>query len=153
MNLRKSTVAAAVMIVLGSIVQPSAFCFPGTATARAATAASVSADKYIRTELYFGLARQGGAHVTDREFQDFVDGFVTSRFPDGLTILEGRGQWRESDLSITKERSKVLILLYPKRERRTASRKIDEIREEYKKRFAQSSVLRVDMSKSLIVSF
>ena len=115
--------------------------------------ASVFEGKYIRTELYFGLSRKGKPDVAETEFQTFIDVIVTPRFPDGLTIVEGRGQWRESDQTIAKERSKVLILIYPKRDKRLASRKIDEIREEYKKRFAQSSVLRVDMSKSLVVTF
>ena len=115
--------------------------------------ASIFEGKYIRTELYFGLSRKGKSDVAETEFQAFIDDIVTPRFPDGLTIVEARGQWRENDLSITKERTKVLILLYPKREKQMASRKIDDIREEYKKRFAQSSVLRVDMSKSLVVTF
>ena len=149
----KSAFVAAVFIVLGSFMQPSAFCFSGTMAVRDTVSSSAFADKYIRTELYFGLARKGRQDVTDSEFQSFVDEFVTPRFPDGLTIVEARGQWRENDLSITKERTKVLILLYPKREKQMASRKIDDIREEYKKRFAQSSVLRVDMSKSLVVTF
>src|SRR5262245_54518677 len=38
---------------------------------------------FARTELYFGTAKPEGA-VTEAEFREFVDQFVTPRFPDGL---------------------------------------------------------------------
>ncbi len=59
---------------------------------------------FVRTELYFGTAREGGA-VTDAEFKDFVDNHVTPRFPDGLTLLKGDGQFRGADDVVIKERS------------------------------------------------
>jgi len=46
-----------------------------------------------------------------------------------------------------------LILLYPVSARNEKSVKIEEIREEYKKRFLQQSVLRVDDSLPVWVSF
>lgn len=110
-------------------------------------------EKYIRTELYFGLSRKNGPNVADEEFDRFVEEFVTPRFPNGLTVIDATGQWREDDSTVTKERSKVLVLIYAKKGRRDAGVKIEQIREEYKKRFAQDSVVRVDMSKSLEVSF
>lgn len=113
----------------------------------------VSDSKHVKTELYFGLSRKGGPDVSEEEFQRFIDEFVTSRFPSGLTVVDARGQWREGDQTITKERSKLLILIYPRKERREASRKIDEIRAEYKKRFSQDSVLRLDQTKGISVLF
>ena len=110
-------------------------------------------ENFAKTELYFGLGRKGGPDVSDAEFQAFVDEFVTPRFPMGFTILEATGQWREDDNSITKERSKVLVVAYPRKERRSAGVKLEEIRAEYIKRFAQKSVIRIDMGKSLQVSF
>ena len=109
--------------------------------------------KYARTELYFGLSRKGGSNVSEREFQDFLNEFVTPRFPNGLTIIDARGQWRENDLTITKEPSKVVILFYPRKERRDAGRKIEEVRAEYKRRFSQQSVLRVDQTEKISVMF
>jgi hypothetical protein len=109
--------------------------------------------KYARTELYFGLSRKGGSNVSEREFQDFLNEVVTPRFPNGLTIIDARGQWRENDLTITKEPSKVVILFYTRKERRDAGRKIEEIRAEYKRRFSQQSVLRVDQTEKISVMF
>ena len=113
---------------------------------------SAIAEKFIRTELYFGRNRPNGT-VTDAEWQSFVDEFVTPRFPDGLTILDADGQWRGKDGSIAREQSKVIVLLYPRKLRRSMNAKIEEIRAEYKKRFAQESVMRIDITKSVEVSF
>ena len=64
-------------------------------------------------------------------------------FPDGLTVLTGYGQFRNSAQVIIQERSTELILLYPL-QMPEANRKIQEIRENYKRAFQQESVLRVD---------
>lgn len=97
---------------------------------------------WSRTELYFGSERPGG-EVTDAEFTDFMDREITPRFPDGLTLLAGYGQFLNSTGALIKERSKVLILLYPVN-MREANKNIQEIREKYKAMFQQESVLRVD---------
>ena len=96
-----------------------------------------------RTELYFGSEKPDGSDVTDRQFRAFVDEYVTPRFPDGLTLLTGFGQFRNSSNVIVKERSRVLILLYPRNDR-DAHHEIEEIRAIYKEQFQQESVLRVD---------
>lgn len=95
-----------------------------------------------RLELYFGTQRPGGAPVTDAEWAAFLDEEVTPRFPDGLTVLEGNGQWRNSQGVITRETSTLLIILYePSAEKHAA---IEDIRAAYKDRFDQESVMRVD---------
>ena len=66
---------------------------------------------------------------------------VTPRFPDGLTVLDAQGQWRDSDGLIQQERSKLLVILAPPDG--DAMRLIDEVSDEYKRRFNQESVLRV----------
>jgi len=95
-----------------------------------------------RLELYFGTQRPGGAPVTDVEWAAFLDEEVTPRFPDGLTVLKGSGQWRNSKGVITRETSTVLVILYdPAAQKETA---IEDIRAAYKDRFDQESVMRVD---------
>ena len=111
------------------------------------------ASPFIRTELYFGRNKPDGAEVSRKDFDEFLTGFVTERFPDGLTVLTGRGQFLDSDGEVERERSVVLILLYPVSARNEKSVKIDEIRDEYKKRFLQQSVLRVDDPLPVWVSF
>jgi hypothetical protein len=111
------------------------------------------ASPFIRTELYFGRNKSDGTEVSRKEFNGFLSGFVTERFPDGLTVLNGRGQFLNSRGEVERERSVVLILLYPTSARNEKHIKIEEIREEYKKRFLQQSVLRVDDPLPVWVSF
>jgi hypothetical protein len=111
-----------------------------------------AAQPFGRTELFFGAAKPQGV-VTEAEFQAFVDEHVTRRFPDGLTVLKGAGQFRDEHRVVRKEAAFVLIVLYPDATREKSSRKLNEIREIYKDLFQQRSVLRVDDPQSVWVSF
>lgn len=95
---------------------------------------------FARTELFFGKAKPDGSMVTDKEFRAFLDEVITPRFPNGLTMLPGAGQFRGS--SIQREGAVFVILLYPADEQDSSAR-IEEIRNRYRKTFAQESVLRV----------
>jgi uncharacterized protein DUF3574 len=110
-----------------------------TGTLQAATS---SGKLFHRTELYFGRNRPGG-EVSEEQFQHFLAVEVTKRFPDGLTLLDGLGQFLDSSGTIVKEKSKLLILFYPLNDRQ-ADRKVEDIRTAYKGQFQQESVLRVD---------
>jgi hypothetical protein len=97
---------------------------------------------WARTELYFGLSRADGPDITNDEFEEFLDTVVTPRFPDGLTLLTGDGQFRGESGVVIKEPSKLLILFYPWTAQR--SQAANRIREIYKRDFQQQAVLRVD---------
>lgn len=112
----------------------------------------VRTEPFIRTELYFGRNSPSG-EISEDAFAGFVSEIVTREFPDGLTILDGIGQFRDASGEIIREKTKVLILFYPFETRRAASRKIELVRDEYKKRFQQQSVLRVDDALPVRVSF
>lgn len=98
---------------------------------------------WSRTELYFGTNRSNGQPVTDTEFDGFLERQVTSRFPDGLTLLNGYGQFRNSRGDLIREKSFVLILFYPP-QMQDAHKRIQEIRDQYRAEFNQESVLRSD---------
>jgi len=117
-----------------------ALCAPLSAAAQ--PACSGEAFPLARLELYFGTQKPGGAVVTEAEWGAFLNEEVTPRFPDGLTVLTGNGQWRNAAGVITKETSAVLVILYePSAEKEVA---IEDIRAAYKDRFEQESVMRVD---------
>jgi hypothetical protein len=103
---------------------------------------------FVRTELFFGLSKPDHTQVTELEFQQFINREVTPRFPDGLTLLSGRGQFKTSSHKIVKEPTNLLILIYP--QDRLAPRKVEQnqkveqIRKAYKLAFQQESVLRSD---------
>lgn len=105
---------------------------------------------FWRTELYFGRDKNDGTQVSDEEWEKFIDEVVTPKFPQGLTVLDAKGQWQNDSGKVIKESSKVLILLYPTKFRKSSSRKIEEIRQAYKKMFNQQSVMRVDTRQNYI---
>jgi hypothetical protein len=111
------------------------------------------AEPFIRTELFFGSNKPDGTVVSEAEFARFLDQEITPRFPDGLTLLTGLGQFRGSSGAIERERSMLLILLYPRDTARASSAKIEQIRTAYKARFQQESVLRADERLPECVSF
>jgi Protein of unknown function (DUF3574) len=99
---------------------------------------------YVRTELFFGLGNADGSEVSDLEFNQFLTRTITPKFPDGLTLLSGRGQFRSSNGKIIKESSNLLILIYPFDRLIQSSQEIKSIRQIYKREFKQESVLRSD---------
>jgi Protein of unknown function (DUF3574) len=112
----------------------------------------VDAQLFARTELFFGSERPG-PDVSRREFNQFLDKEITPRFPDGLTLLSGRGQFREANGTIVEENSFVLILFYPYEDRAEASALVEELRRLYTEQFNQESVLRVDDPRPVLVAF
>ncbi|WP_063736692.1 DUF3574 domain-containing protein [Streptomyces sp. RTd22] len=100
---------------------------------------------YVETRLYFGTERSdGGPPVTEKQFLAFVDRRITPRFPAGLTIQDGRGQWRDANGTIERERSYEVTLLYPTSEARAQHPRIERIRTAYERSFGQESVARAD---------
>ncbi|MEU9622715.1 DUF3574 domain-containing protein [Streptomyces sp. NPDC048155] len=116
-----------------------------SASQPAAPSAAARGKDHIETRLHFGTERpDGGPKVTDRQFLAFVEEEVTPRFPSGLTIQDGRGQWRDSHGVVERERSYELTLLYPASEARVRDVQIERIRDAYKKTYAQESVARIE---------
>ncbi|WP_171167569.1 DUF3574 domain-containing protein [Streptomyces sp. I05A-00742] len=141
-RLRAAAVTAAAVLAVGA---PTAYAALDTDTAPAAQQTPVRGKPYIGTHLYFGTGGNGGRpDVTDKQFTDFVAKRVTPVFPDGLTIENARGQWRDAKGVVIRERSYELTVLYPKRQARAKDPGIEAIRAAYKKQFHQESVMRVD---------
>ena len=107
-----------------------------------ATAEPAAPENPLRV-LGTAIAAAAGGAVTEAQFRSFVDEQVTPRFPDGLTLLTGIGQFRDAGGATLVEGANVLILLYPHGSAR-ADRQIDAIRNDYRRRFEQQSVLRAD---------
>ena len=80
------------------------------------------------------LGRKG----SDARWRQFLAREVTPRFPNGLTVYETTGQWRDPAHNvIVRERSRVLRMIVPLD---TARDKIDAVADAYKKQFSQKSV-------------
>ncbi len=92
----------------------------------------------VTVQLLFGRTRPGGV-VSDAEWRDFLATTVTPRFPDGLTVWQGEGQWRSPATGrITAEPSTVVeIVAAPGPD---LAQRVQAVREAYRARFAQESV-------------
>jgi len=81
----------------------------------------------------------GRTHVSEASFARFLAAEVTPRFPDGFTVIDARGQWRNPDSrKISRERSKVLMIAMPPGA--DNDERLQKIIEAYKVRFKQQSV-------------
>lgn len=89
--------------------------------------------------LAFGLSRPDGGHVTDSEWEDFLQGVVTPRFPAGLSATDAQGQWQEKPgRPVTREPARLVWIMAPWTPELVPS--LTAIRETYKKQFNQKSV-------------
>jgi hypothetical protein len=114
------------LMLAGCATQPP--CPPGLGPATVASA-------------YFGRTAGGEEIVTDAEWARFMDQAVTPAFPDGLTVLDGAGQWRGRSGAISRQRSKVLVVALPDGDAAEAQRRLAPVIATYRERFRQESVM------------
>lgn len=96
---------------------------------------------WVADRLFFGRSIPDGGTVSDREWAEFVRDVVTPRFPDGLTVYHGQGQWRDAQGQVQREDVTVVEIFHPAGPASDAA--LREIAAEYRRRFRQESVLRV----------
>lgn len=89
-------------------------------------------------DLFFGRNIGGRLGVSEAAFAAFVDREVTPRFPEGLTITDARGQYREASGRLIREPSKVVTIVLSDEARDLP--RLAEIAGAYRRRFAQESV-------------
>jgi hypothetical protein len=145
--------ALAAMIFCAAQVSPAQSLSFRSSQPSIVAAKTIESEAFIRSELFFGRNKPDGTEVSEEEFAEFLRDAITPEFPDGLTVLDGIGQFRDASGATVREKAKVLILLYPSSAKKQSSRKIERIRRAYKTRFAQQSVLRVDDVLPVRVSF
>jgi hypothetical protein len=93
-------------------------------------------------QLFFGRDIQGRAMVSDAQWRDFLDQEVTPRFPEGFSVSDVSGQYRDQSGTIVREPSKQLLIV--SRDIGVDEAKLNAIRDAYKRRFNQESVLLVE---------
>ena len=104
----------------------------GLANAQALTCAAPQ-KPMLDVELLLGRGK-----ASDARWRQFLAREVTPRFPDGLTVYETTGQWRDpATQKIAREKSRVLRIIVAAD---AAREKIDAVAQAYKKQFAQKSV-------------
>lgn len=115
---------------------------PQTQSPPAAAACPAGLERWIRTELYFGLNWPQGV-ISESQWRDFVNREVAPRLPEGFTVIGAEGAWRSAQTGQTiREPSRVLQRL---RKPDAAQEPVfAAIVDAYKTRFRQDAVLRVD---------
>ncbi|MBI5321731.1 DUF3574 domain-containing protein [Bradyrhizobium sp.] len=108
-----------------------------------ATTDSIPCDASLQArqvaQLLFGRNVEDRIRVSEADWSDFVAREVSPRFPDGFTVIDSTGQWRDARRgSILHEASKLIEIVLPGGGDDRV--KIDAIAEAYKRRFEQQSV-------------
>ncbi|WP_068878884.1 MULTISPECIES: DUF3574 domain-containing protein [unclassified Phenylobacterium] len=93
----------------------------------------------LRTaQLFFGA--KGPAPLDERALRRFVDQEVTPRFPDGVTVVDGGGQWKGSENRLIREASKVVLVVLPTTGDGGGA-KVEAVRAAYRTKFKQEPVV------------
>jgi hypothetical protein len=90
-------------------------------------------------ELFFGRNIKGRQPLTDAEWAEFAGQTIAPNFPDGFTVLDGEGQWRNPQSGhiaggLTK------ILLVAAKPEPDLSGRLSAVIDAYKSQFHQQSV-------------
>jgi hypothetical protein len=95
--------------------------------------------KMLVVQLFFGQDIEGNAPVSVKEWRAFLRDVVTPRFPDGLTVYDGRGQWMNPKTrAIAREKTKIVEIAAPDSPDFRA--RIADLTTRYRDRFHQQSV-------------
>src|SRR4051812_23307762 len=70
-------------------------------------------ERLATAQLYLGAKVEGAARISPTDLRRFVDQEITPRFPDGLTILDGGGQWVGPENRLLREAAKVVLIVLP----------------------------------------
>ena len=92
----------------------------------------------LAAELLFGRRTAGGI-VSEAAWARFLAREIAPRFPDGFTVFDAAGQWRDPRRGRTvREPSKVVLIVF--RDAPQMQEHLDAIADAYKRRFKQQSV-------------
>jgi Protein of unknown function (DUF3574) len=126
------------LVALGSCAAPSAEppSFPQFAPYACVFPAE---QRMLVAELFFGRGIKGRGPLTDAEWAEFAAQAVTPNFPDGFTVFDGEGQWRNPQTGLVAHDPTKILLVAAKREPDLA-RRLSAVIDAYKSEFHQQSV-------------
>ncbi len=90
-------------------------------------------------ELFFGRRIKGRGPLTDGEWAEFAAQTATPNFPDGFTVFDGEGQWRNPRTGQIAHDPTKILLIAAKRAPDLA-RRLSAVINAYKSEFHQQSV-------------
>ncbi len=90
-------------------------------------------------QLLFGRKIGDRLGVSETQWGQFVDSEISPRFPDGLSVLDAKGEWRDTARNtIVHEPSKLVEIVLPGKPDDVDA--LNQIAQAYKTRFRQQSV-------------
>jgi hypothetical protein len=93
----------------------------------------------LEIELMFGRNIGGALGVSESDWTAFVETEITPRFPEGFSVDDELGQWRDRETkTIVKEPSKSVEIVVP--QGNEVHDKVDAIVDAYRTRFRQQAV-------------
>ena len=96
--------------------------------------------RMLVAELFFGRDVAGRQAVSDAEWSNFLASVVTPQFPDGLTVFDGYGQWRNPATGAIARSPHVKIVLIAVPRSPGLAARFSAVIDAYKTRFRQQSV-------------
>jgi len=99
-----------------------------------------SQERMIVAELFFGREKAGNRVVSDAEWSDFLATVMTPNFPDGLTVFDGYGQWRNPQTGVIGRSEGVKIVLVAVKTGSDIAGRFQTVIDAYKARFQQQSI-------------
>ncbi|HTQ34437.1 MAG TPA: DUF3574 domain-containing protein [Stellaceae bacterium] len=96
--------------------------------------------RMLVAEMFFGRDRAGRRAVSDADWADFLSTVITPNFPDGLTVFDGYGQWRNPETGIIGRSPGVKIVLIAINRSPDLPGRLNAVIDAYKARFHQQSV-------------
>lgn len=108
------------------------------------SACPAGTERSTMVELFMGRNAGDRLRVRDGEWARFVTEEITPRFPDGMSVQDASGQWRDTarNGAIVREPAKVMRIVLPGDGSAQMDR-IMAISDAYKTRFDQQAVMRV----------
>ena len=90
-------------------------------------------------ELWFGRKTGDRVAVTEAKWVRFVDREITPKFPNGLSVVDARGQWHDNARNkIVREPSKLVTIVLPGKG--GDNERLQQIIDAYKRQFREQSV-------------
>ncbi|MCL2428896.1 MAG: DUF3574 domain-containing protein [Alphaproteobacteria bacterium] len=112
-----------------ALLRPRPACLPAADSCR-----GLGAHQALVATLLFDRTAQ-----SDRAWSDFLRTIITPRFPDGLTVLDGSGQFHDRQTGAIGSEASLIVIIATENGRRTGF-KLAKIASEYTSRFHQQSV-------------
>jgi hypothetical protein len=96
--------------------------------------------RLVRDTLYFGRSIPGGGEVDDAAWRAFEADVLAPAFPDGYTVLDASGHWRDAAGAAVAEASRVVLIVHA--DDGATEQRVRDVVARYRARFRQESVLR-----------